>query len=121
MKKLIFFAIIIQLVTGCKTESNNSNKSKLISFADSLFRANVDSSLIAGASVLVYQDGKMLLDKSYGYASLELSVPMPDHASFEIGSVTKQFTSAAILRLAEQGKLSLDDDFTIHGDLNNAA
>ncbi len=86
MKKLIFFALIIQLVTGCKTESTNSNKSKLISFADSLFRANVDSSLIAGASVLVYQDGKMLLDKSYGYASLELSVPMPYHASFEIGS-----------------------------------
>lgn len=118
MKKLIFFALIIQLVTGCKTESTNSNKSKLISFADSLFRANVDSSLIAGASVLVYQDGKMLLDKSYGYASLELSVPMPDHASFEIGSVTKQFTSAAILRLAEQGKLSLDDDFTKYLDFD---
>ena len=118
MKKLTLFVIIIQLASGCKTDSTTSSQSHLISFADSLFKANVDSSQIAGASVLVYQDGKILLDKSYGYASLELSVPMPTHASFEIGSVTKQFTSAAILRLAEQGKLSLDDDFTKYLDFD---
>lgn len=118
MKNLIFFAFIIQLGVGCNTKNTTSDQSSLITFADSLFKANVDSSMIAGASVLVYQKGKMLVDKSYGYASLELSVPMPDHASFEIGSVTKQFTAAAILRLAEQGKLSLDDDFTKYLDFN---
>jgi CubicO group peptidase (beta-lactamase class C family) len=112
MKKLMFFAIIIQLGVGCNTKNTTSNQSSLIKFADSLFKANVDSSMIAGASVLVFQNGKMLLDKSFGYASLELSAPMPDHASFEIGSVTKQFTAAAILRLVKEGKLSLDDDFT---------
>src|SRR5690606_38913850 len=51
------------------------------------------------------------LNKSYGYASLELSVPMPDDAQFEIGSITKQFTAAAILKLVEANKISLDDDF----------
>jgi CubicO group peptidase (beta-lactamase class C family) len=54
----------------------------------------------------------MLLNKSYGYASLELSTPMPENAHFDIGSVTKQFTAAAILKLVEANKLSLDDDFT---------
>jgi CubicO group peptidase (beta-lactamase class C family) len=54
----------------------------------------------------------MLLNKSYGYASLELSTPMPSDGIFDIGSVTKQFTAAAILKLVEANKLSLDDDFT---------
>ncbi|MCB0688707.1 MAG: beta-lactamase family protein, partial [Saprospiraceae bacterium] len=86
--------------------------SELETFADSLFLANVDSAYIAGASILVYQQGKMLLHKSYGYASLELSAPIPANASFEIGSVTKQFTAAAILQLVDQGKINLDDDLT---------
>jgi CubicO group peptidase (beta-lactamase class C family) len=43
----------------------------------------------------------MLLNKSYGYANLELSVPMPSDGIFFIASVTKQFTAAAILKLVE--------------------
>jgi CubicO group peptidase (beta-lactamase class C family) len=118
MKKLILFAAaIIPLITGCKSEETDSH-SKLTRFADSLFKAEVDSSEIAGASVMIYQNGKKLLDKAYGYASLELSVPMPEHASFEIGSVTKQFTAAAVLRLASQGKLALDDNFTKYLDFD---
>jgi len=61
---------------------------------------------------LVFQNGEKLLKKSYGYASIELTVPMPENAQFEIGSVTKQFTAAAILKLVEAKKLSLEDDFT---------
>uniref|UniRef100_UPI0025DCBD81 serine hydrolase domain-containing protein n=1 Tax=Marivirga sp. TaxID=2018662 RepID=UPI0025DCBD81 len=47
-----------------------------------------------------------------GYASLELETPMPSDGIFDIGSVTKQFTAAAILKLVEAKKLSLDGDFT---------
>jgi CubicO group peptidase (beta-lactamase class C family) len=53
-----------------------------------------------------------LLLKSYGAADLELDVPTPNDAVYQIGSITKQFTAVAILQLAEQGKLSLDDDVT---------
>ena len=87
-------------------------------FADSLFRASIDSSFIAGGAALVYQGDKLLLDKSYGYASLELEAPMPEEAKFEIGSVTKQFTAAAIVKLHQMGKLSLDDDFTKYVDFD---
>ena len=45
-------------------------------------------------------------------ADLQLDVPTPRRAIYEIGSVTKQFTAAAILLLAEAGKLSLDDELT---------
>ncbi len=54
----------------------------------------------------------MLLHKSYGIANLELSVPMPSDGIFFIASVTKQFIAAALLKLVEAKKLSLDDDFT---------
>jgi CubicO group peptidase (beta-lactamase class C family) len=50
--------------------------------------------------------------KSYGKANVEWDVPMPADAMFEIGSVTKQFTAAAILKLRDEGKLSLDDEIT---------
>ena len=103
---------------GCPNDSNISKPTILVDFADSLFQINVDSSYIAGASVIVFQKGQKLLDKSYGFASMELSVPMPDQASFEIGSVTKQFTAAAILKLVDEGKLSLDDDFTEYLDFD---
>lgn len=110
----LYISVLASVIflTACEGEKTFSDHSPLVEFADSLFITSVDSSFIAGASVIVYQNGKMLLDKSYGYANLELAVQMPDDASFEIGSVTKQFTSAAILKLADKGKLSLDDDFT---------
>ena len=110
----LYISIVVSVIflTACEGDKTYSEHSLLVEFADSLFITSVDSSLIAGASVIVYQNGKMLLDKSYGHANLELSVQMPDDASFEIGSVTKQFTAAAILKLVDKGKLSLDDDFT---------
>ena len=119
MRKICISIIIIGVIfTGCSSNIDISDKSSLVDFVDSLFKTNVDSSYIAGASVIVYRKGQKLLDKSYGYASMELSIPMPDDASFEIGSVTKQFTAAAILKLVDDGKLSLDDDFTDYLDFD---
>ena len=66
----------------------------------------------AGLSIAVVRGKDTLAMKGYGYADLEFDVPTPPHAIYEIGSVTKQFTAASILLLQEQGKLSLDDDFT---------
>lgn len=63
-----------------------------------------------GAVVLIAKDTEVLYRKAFGKANLELDVDMqPDHV-FRLGSVTKQFTACAILRLAEEGKLSLQDD-----------
>jgi CubicO group peptidase (beta-lactamase class C family) len=62
-----------------------------------------------GMAVLVSRDGRTLLEKGYGYASLEHQVLVTRETKFRIGSITKQFTAAAILRLQEQGKLSVED------------
>jgi len=118
--KIVYFLLVVGAIifAGCASDTNSSEHSSIVAFSDSLFQTNVDSAYIAGASVIVYQKGERLLDKTYGYANLELAVPMPENASFEIGSVTKQFTSAAILKLVEEGRLSLEDDFTQYLDFD---
>ncbi len=62
-----------------------------------------------GAAILVARDGKILLTRRYGLANVEDRVPIETGTRFRIGSVTKQFTAAAILKLQEQGKLSVSD------------
>jgi CubicO group peptidase (beta-lactamase class C family) len=61
-----------------------------------------------GAAVLVAQNGKVIFEKGYGLANIGDRVPVTPQTKFRIGSITKQFTAAAILRLHEQGKLGLD-------------
>jgi CubicO group peptidase (beta-lactamase class C family) len=70
-------------------------------------RAVSDS--IPGAAVLVAQNGKIILEAGFGFADVEKGVPVSTETRFRIGSVTKQFTAAAILKLVEAGKLSLSD------------
>lgn len=65
-----------------------------------------------GAAVIVVQEGKTILRKGYGMANLELQISIAPEMAFRIGSMTKQFTAAAVLKLVEQGKLSLLDDLT---------
>jgi CubicO group peptidase (beta-lactamase class C family) len=60
-------------------------------------------------SVLVARGNQVLFSKGYGFANLEGRVPNDPATKFRIGSITKQFTAAAILLLEERGKLTLDD------------
>ncbi len=65
-----------------------------------------------GVAVIVVKDGETVFRKGYGMANLELGVSIEPDMVFRIGSATKQFTAVAILMLAEQGKLSLDDSIS---------
>ena len=60
-------------------------------------------------SVLIAKNGKTLLSKGYGQASLADNIPNTPATKFRLGSVTKQFTAASILLLEEQGKLKVED------------
>jgi CubicO group peptidase (beta-lactamase class C family)/lysophospholipase L1-like esterase len=62
-----------------------------------------------GCAVGVADQGRIVLEKAYGMADLEHGVPNRPDTIFEAGSVSKQFTAAAVLLLARDGKLSLDD------------
>jgi len=76
---------------------------------DSIVHAHIDSKGIVGLSVGVMQDGKVVLAKGYGMASLERRVPVTTATMFPIGSVTKQFTCSAVLLLEQDGKLAMTD------------
>ena len=67
---------------------------------------------IPGLSVAVVKDGSILLEKSYGFANAELRVPATSDTVYEIASITKSFTAAAILLLAENGLIGVDDPLT---------
>ena len=60
-------------------------------------------------AILVAKDGKVLYKKAFGYANIEKKEKAGPETKFRIGSVTKQFTAAAILKLSEKGLLKLDD------------
>jgi len=62
-----------------------------------------------GLSIGVAREGQVLLAKGYGLADVEANLPADGDTLFRIGSITKQFTSAAIMILVEENKLSLDD------------
>jgi CubicO group peptidase (beta-lactamase class C family) len=64
---------------------------------------------ICGAAVLIARDGKILFQGGAGFADIAKKTPITPETKFRIGSVTKQFTAAAILRLAEEKKLALTD------------
>lgn len=76
---------------------------------DSLF-AEFTRGTSPGVAVAVVRDGKVLLSKGYGLASLELRVPITPTTAFDVASVSKQFAGLAVSMLVEQGKVKLTDD-----------
>jgi CubicO group peptidase (beta-lactamase class C family) len=67
---------------------------------------------VPGISMAILRGDRVLLSRGYGMANIELGVPASDSTIYQSGSVGKQFTAAAVVMLAEQGRLSLDDRIT---------
>jgi len=81
---------------------------------DAAATQDVASGRVAGAAVVVLRGGAVVFAKGYGRANLELAAPVTTKTVFRIGSLTKQFTAAGVLLLAEQGKLKIDDKLALY-------
>ena len=81
---------------------------------DEIIMAPIRDGQIAGASVAVVHRGEPVAIRGYGWANLQLRVPTPENAVYEIGSITKQFTSSGLLQLQEQGLVDLDADMSTY-------
>jgi len=79
------------------------------SSVDEIARQALKTTGVPSASVAVVQDGKIAYLQAYGDASLDPQTPATPAMLYSIGSISKQFTAAAILMLQQEGKLSLDD------------
>ena len=83
----------------------------LETFLDGIVPLQLAREDIAGATVAVVKDGKLLFAKGYGYADYEKKRPVSaEETLFRPGSVSKLFTWTAVMQLVEQGKLDLDRD-----------
>jgi CubicO group peptidase (beta-lactamase class C family) len=78
---------------------------------DKYMQAHTNAKGFSGTALVVKQN-KVLLKKGYGMADREWNIPNTTDTKFRIGSITKQFTAACILQLAEEGKLGLTDKLT---------
>lgn len=103
MKPIVLAALLFSV--GCITKAQNNGVAMQV---DSLLRAVYKDGL-PGASVIIYQEGKTVFQKSYGVSSLASNQPLTDSSNFNICSLTKQFTALAILQLEANHRLSLDD------------
>ena len=79
------------------------------SAVDSIVREVLQSTGAPGASVAVVQQGRLTYAQAYGQAQLDPPIPARPEMRFSIGSISKQFTAAALLLLQQDGTLSLDD------------
>ena len=102
-------SIILILVPICCSKSEKANNDPLADKVDKLF-AEWDKPDSPGAAMAVLKDGSIIYKKGYGYAQLEYDIPIIPSTIFHVASVSKQFTAFAVTMLADQGKLSLDDD-----------
>jgi D-alanyl-D-alanine carboxypeptidase len=81
---------------------------------DRLAQKIVDARLSPGVSICVTKRGKTIYERCAGLANIETQTPMTARSVGRIGSITKQFTATAILLLAEDGKLSIDDALSVY-------
>lgn len=94
-----------------------TDRAEMEAFMDKLLGREMEKHHIAGAAVCVVKNGKLFFAKGYGDADLEKGIPVdPDRTTFRIGSVTKLFTWTAVMQLAEQGKLDLNEDINTYLD-----
>ncbi|MEX2283185.1 MAG: serine hydrolase domain-containing protein [Gemmatimonadota bacterium] len=91
----------------------SAQQSVLQSRVDSIFR-RFDSPQSPGCAVGVVQKDQLILARGYGMSNLEHGVPITPASIFHVASISKQFTAAAIVLLAQQGKLTVEDDIRKH-------
>ena len=111
MRSLIFVPLALGLATSAAAQ-----RTGITALPDSVITridralASVGGPEAPGCAIGIARDGRVVLSRAYGLASLELGVPNTPETIFESGSVAKQFTAAAVALLAQDGRLSLDDD-----------
>ena len=102
--------VVLAALGGCVSQATRDDS--LSTAVDDIVRASMQAEGVPGVSIAIVRKGNIIKATGYGVANLELNVPVTSQSAFEIGSITKQFTAAALMLLAEDGKITLDDPIT---------
>ena len=112
MKKALLI-VIASLIVVLPVFAQNSNANDITARVDKVF-AQFDKPTSPGCALAVIKDGQIVYKRGYGMADLDHDIAIKSDTVFHVASVSKQFTAMAILLLAKQGKLSLDDEVRKH-------
>lgn len=107
--KALIFAFITFLTLNSFSQSTNND---LFNRIDTYLELSVTNGF--SGVVLVSEKGEIILSKGYGWADRKNKIPNSPSTVFNIGSVTKQFTASAILKLVEQGKIKTSDKISAY-------
>lgn len=105
---LSFYLLIILIMGQACVQNRGQKASDFEAEIDAYIKPYSDAGGYSG-SILIAKDGEILLSKGYGMANYELNVPNAPRTKFQIASVSKTFTAAAIMILQERGQLSVHD------------
>lgn len=107
--RLLPCALLLLLAAAGTAQAQTGARASpaLAAAVDSIVEAAMREAQIPGVSIAITRGGQPFYVRGYGFADLEHDVPASPETVYRIGSVTKQFTSAAIMRLVEQGKIEL--------------
>jgi CubicO group peptidase (beta-lactamase class C family) len=109
MKSPCLLRTLLCLVTAsCAAQSPTAPAEKPETKVDALFQ-KVDTTLSPGCALSVIRDHTIIYERGYGMADLDHDIPITPTTVFHVASMSKQFTAASILLLAQEHKLSLDD------------
>ena len=112
MRRLKIACLFILLYCQCPGQIKKTDYSEMLQVIDVWLDAQKDFDRLPGISVAIVQDQDIIFKKGYGYADVDNKVRMTPETIFSICSISKLFTSVAIMQLWEQGKLRLDDSLS---------
>jgi len=116
--RAIFLRVILVAAVFCSACTSESDQSEPPSKPPADLSNRIDALLETiihddgpGASVIIAQRGEIIYERAFGLASLEHGVPISNQTVFNSGSVSKQFTAFAIMRLVQDDRVALDADY----------
>jgi CubicO group peptidase (beta-lactamase class C family) len=101
MRTIFISALLLIISASCRSQTQT---------AEACINELMQQSKVAGLSVAVVKDNKIIYTRSFGLKDIEANTPLTDDCLFRIASISKSFTATSIMQLVEAKKLSLDDD-----------
>src|SRR5580658_3292758 len=105
LKSLFAAALTLLMVFPAAAQLSEDLKSKV----DAVVNQILSSTKVPSASIAIVKDGRIAYLQAYGLARLSPPMEATPQMQYSVGSISKQFTAAAVLMLAQEGKLTLDD------------
>ncbi len=112
MARFILFSALAATLSPAAAGADD--RGALLERIDGLVADSMEATQTPGISVAVQYRGELIVAGGYGLADVENRVPATEHTVYRIGSVTKQFTAAAVMKLVEEGRVALADPMTKH-------